>query len=241
MKILGYSERGILNALLYEIRYAADNDALLNKLMGEAKFPFTDHKPAIDNATVFIEQSFSEFGDSDAVILAKSDAGKCVIFVEAKVSAQKKDWRLSDQLADFKTGLGTCKRMNSSNLFTQIYHKQRFMEMENDMAALKKGVRFPAWSRKEFRKIGTNSVVTNVAECVKQCNQAFYLSLIPDNDAQIHTSFRDIFTDTCFQKIPHWNKSHCGYLTWKTVDTFCEQNQLDDTLAVFKHNNGQIY
>ena len=238
MKILGYSERGILNSLLYDIRYAADNDALLNELIGEAKFPFTDDKPAFDNATVFIEQSFSEFGDSDAVILTKSDAGKCVIFVEAKVIAQKKDWCLSSELSEFKKGLDKGK-VSSSNLFTQIYHKQRLMK--NDMTALKEGVKFPAWSTMQVRKIGDNPVVINITERVKQCNQAFYLALIPDKNTRIKTSFRDVFADACFQKVPHWNKSYCGYLTWETVENFCEQYKLNDTLDTFTYNGEQIY
>ena len=143
MKILGYSERGILNSLLYEIRYADNGDALLDRLIDKATFPFTD-KPPLGRATVLVEQSLSDFGDADTIILIESDAKKCAIFVEAKVQAGAKEWLLSEQFERFENGLSS--KVDSSNIFTQIYHKQVFMKYSID--ELKCGVKFPPCSFK---------------------------------------------------------------------------------------------
>ena len=75
MKILGYSERGIINALFYEIRYSKQPETLLGELISKIKFPFLDDfSLSVVNSEIFIEQSFSDFGDSDVLILI--DTGK---------------------------------------------------------------------------------------------------------------------------------------------------------------------
>jgi hypothetical protein len=39
MKVIGYSERGVLNSLLYEIAYSAQPEELLAGLLATAHFP----------------------------------------------------------------------------------------------------------------------------------------------------------------------------------------------------------
>ena len=125
MNVYGYSERGILNSLLYEIQCANNGDALLSRLIAKASFPFTDNKPSSGAATVLVEQSFSQFGDADAIILISSNTVNCTIFVEAKVLSQSRDWQFSAQFSKFEAGLKS--KVDSSNIFTQIYHKQRLV------------------------------------------------------------------------------------------------------------------
>ena len=247
MEILGYSERGILNSLLYEIRYAKNGDELLNQLIDKMKFPLTDDKPLRGNALVLVEQSLSDFGDADAVVLIQSDANKkCAIFIEAKVGAK---WSIEDRFDGFKKGVKSdfVQRGFSSNIFTQLYHKQQIIKYSMD--ELKAGICFPKWSftkkaqaKGKKRKIGCNPVVRKAAEEIKQyCDEAFYLLLVPEDDSSVDKFFNDTLRKISLPEVPGWDASHFGYLTWGTVEKFCEQCKLNDTLDTFEYNGEQIY
>ena len=160
MKILGYSERGMVNSLLYEIYNHKNSDALFRLLMEEAKFPFVD-SPSLDGElNIIIESSLSNFGDPDVVVLIDSGDTKSTVFIEAKVAAQK-NWSLRAHFTDFMECANGRKqnrkkkimKVDSSNLFAQIYHKQKFI-LTPTFDALKSGVSFPEWSSNKCRKIG---------------------------------------------------------------------------------------
>jgi hypothetical protein len=75
MKILAYSERGLINSLFYEIMYSGNNSiALLKNLLGKIIFRDKQNK-VIDfsDATIMLEQSFSDFGDCDVVLLLSNN------------------------------------------------------------------------------------------------------------------------------------------------------------------------
>ncbi|OFV68089.1 MAG: hypothetical protein SCAL_000729 [Candidatus Syntrophoarchaeum caldarius] len=53
-----------------------------------------------------IEQSFSDFGDADAVILVNNQGDKEAVFIEAKVkTSQKPYWSILEEFEDFKIGI----------------------------------------------------------------------------------------------------------------------------------------
>ncbi len=256
MNVYGYSERGILNSLLYEILYANDSDKLLSRLIEKAAFPLTDNKPSSGAATVLVDQSLSDFGEADAIILISSNAANCAIFVEAKVLSQSRDWKLSDQLSKFKADLKSIadssnidtqkkyKKRLASNMFTQLYHKQRLVSAlkDNDTDALHQGIKFPSWSTKPQRKIGKNPVVLRAVDHIQQyTDNVFYLALVPDNDQRVATFFDDTLRNVQLPCVSEWDTSYYGYLTWATVKSFCEQNQLAATLDVFAYNDRQIF
>lgn len=235
MKLLGYSERGILNALLYEIYYHAGGDDLLRELLAKAGLA------NITDCSILMEHSLSDFGDPDAVILGKSGAEECAIFVEAKVLAQTKDWSLDKEFNKFKkrldeNSLDIEKKVSSSNIFTQLYHKQKFMK--HDILELETGIDFPKWSTNQNRKIGKNCVVRKITTAIKKHKKAFYLMLLPDNDARLNEFFKGNLT---LPAIHGWDISDFHYLTWQKVENFCKTNKLTNTLAVFEHNGAQIY
>lgn len=243
MKVYGYSERGILNSLLYEIRYADDGADMFDRLIAEATFPLTDNRPSLSgSATVLVEQSLSDFGEADAIILASSHAANCTIFVEAKVLSQARDWKLSDEFKRFEAGLN--RKVNSSNLFTQLYHKQKLASVLSccGIQALQQGVDFPSWSTKQSRKAGSNPVVLNALNLIRQNDDSvYYLMLVPDTNQRLESFFDDKLRNLRLQAEPDWDLSHYGYLTWATVKSFCERNQLIATLDVFAYNPGQIF
>ena len=144
MKTIGYSERGVLNSLIYEITFADDSIRLLLRLLETCHFPFTQASWNADAAELLIEQSFSDFGDADAVALLKGDRPK-VVFLEAKIkSSQRKTWHIDDEYAAFRDKMTT--RVSSSNLFAQLYFKARLVDSlrNSGMTGLKEGVPFPA-------------------------------------------------------------------------------------------------
>ena len=254
-EVYGYSERGILNSLLYEILYADNGAALFDRLIAEAKFPLTGHRPSSGAATIFVEQTFARrggFGDSDAIFLISSEALNYAIFVEAKVLAQARDWRLPDEFDRFEAGVKRKSQTDksfSSNIFTQLYHKQGLVSAlsREGIDVLKQGIEFPTWSfnsdsRSRLRKIGQNPVVLRAVDCIQQYNDnVFYLTLIPDTNLRAANFFDRKLRDVQLKTVPEWDPSHYGYLTWATVKSFCAQNHLEATLDVFAYNVGQIF
>ena len=250
--MLGYSERGILNSLLSEIQYAGNVNALLGRLIDQAVSPEAKEKPPTGTATVLVEQSLSDFGDADAVILIESEAGKCAVFVEAKVRRQQKPhWDLSVEWCNFQEWVkgeqldkktDKPKKVNSSNIFAQLYHKQQFAQ--HSINKLKKGICFPSWSTKNTpRNLGKNLIVLNAAKLIKEySDNSFYLMLIPDNDKCTDIFFKNTLKNADLSKeVPGWDTTRYGYLTWETVESFCCDNNLENTLAVFEYNGEQIY
>jgi hypothetical protein len=73
MQVIGYSERGVLNSRLYEIAYSSAPSQLLSDLVSRMVFPFTESRPPLAEADVLVEQSISDFGDADALILFAGD------------------------------------------------------------------------------------------------------------------------------------------------------------------------
>src|SRR5689334_2323726 len=120
MNLLGYSERGLVNALFYECFYAGHaGPALVHELLTLVRWPLllATHT-FIDTArceTVLIEQSLSDFGDSDAILLFDSDAGRASLFLEAK---RGRRWRIAEEWKKFEVRYrNNIKEGLSSNLF----------------------------------------------------------------------------------------------------------------------------
>jgi hypothetical protein len=234
MKILGYSERGVVNSLLFEICRSPDSLARLRRLLDDCRFP--DRSAGIGSfgdATILIEQSFSDFGDADAVLLLDGDLRQCV-FVEAKVKTCGRGvWSIDEEWESFLTLLqnGEC----SSNLFWQLYSKQRLVRRL-------RGERSPAILNRRW-SLGANRVVKRAAELVRQyTSSTWYLAIVPDHAG----AMKDFFCArrTQIQNVlPDFNWSHWGYLTWQSVYDMCRAETCDwfGALQCFEHNEGQIF
>ena len=244
MNILGYSERGVLNSLFYEIGYSPQAENLLETLLSCARFPFLDWRPpSVESAEILIEQSFSDFGDADAVLLINTGQQAISVFVEAKVkSYQRSRWSIDEEFATFMAG--TRSRVRSSNLFTQLYHKLRLLESlrQGGSTLLQAGVGFPQSSSKRSRKIGNNGVVLQaVSRLEKHLDASYYLALVPDDQAKVAAFFDGVLRRERPQDYPDWDVSHFGYVTWAQVEAFCREQSLQNTQQVFAFNEGQIY
>lgn len=248
IKLLGYSERGLINSLFYDLNYRDHDGKLLSGLLNRVYFPGGEHKFEISEAEIFIEPSLSDFGDADAVLLIKNSSRKQTIFIEAKVRTCEKDkWQIEDEFRDFKEGI-ELGRVGSSNLFTQLYHKKRLSQgiAEIGIRALaKEGLAFPKCSTKKGpRKIGSNPVVNRAVERMSQhLDQSFFIGFVPEDDMNIKKFAKGEFQNYKPENDPHWlwNTTNWGWLSWKAVEGFCIENKFANTLECFKHNKGQIY
>jgi hypothetical protein len=244
MNILGYSERGAINALLFEIAFSNDSVNILRRLIDRALF--TDCDLAVHelrSATALVEQSLSDFGDADAILLLDSLQKKSVVFIEGKVkSSQSGPWRLEEQFARFQRGLTS--KVDSSNLFTQLYHKVRFTHAARceGQAPLYQGVPFPACSSKRLRYIGANPVVLRAVERITPyIGDSYYLAIVPDNPHNIRAFVSNTLKLFTHAPLELWDVSRWGFLCWSDVHDFCRAEGLTTASAVLEFNKGQIY
>ena len=256
MEILGYSERGIINSLLYEMRFSQNNLQLLNDFLSLVSFPYRIVNFKIFDAKILIEQSFSDFGDADLVLLVNNLESKQVIFIEAKVKTEKKSrWEISKEFRKFKTGIGESEppKDYSSNLFIQLYFKTRLIkELKSDgTKQLQEGVKFPecllkkdrkTHKRVKKRKIGNNKVVLKaVNQLGEYCKDALFIALVPDDVANLKDFYQDTLKEYSPEEFQEWDIRNWGYVSWAQVEEFCKKYSLKRTLRIFEFNEGQIY
>ena len=126
MEIIGYSERGAMNALFYEM--ALKND---EKGMQDFLFLAGVNNPTLYNDfKLYTEFSLSEFGSPDLVIKAKIGDKHAVFFVEAKASCCK-NYKLDDQKIRHieYVNSGKYDDGHASNLFFQLRLKNYFFQL----------------------------------------------------------------------------------------------------------------
>ena len=244
MQITGYSERGAVSSLLYEIAYSRSPENVLTRLLARAVFPFA---PAclldVVSADVLVEQSLSDFGDSDAILLLSTKGGRCCVFLEAKVKPlQSVVWSLESEYQRFSEGLSD--KVSSSNLFTQLYHKVRLVNglRRGGIEELQSGLRFPPSSTRLVRKIGHNGVVLRAVDrLLPHLQKVLYLALTPDNPRSSRAFFDGTLATSRPPGYSEWDTADYGFVCWCEVEEFCRQESLVNTARVLEFNRGQIY
>jgi len=244
MQVLGYSERGAV-ALLYEIAYSNKALSLLEQFLSLAHFPeWKQIGTRLTDAHVLVEQSLSDFGDADAILLLDdADGTKTAVFVEAKVkTAQANAGTLDREFVKFQE---ECRAKLKSSLFTQLYYKARFIEGLRSGGIPLTGLKFPKPpSKKKFRKIGNNPVVLRAVDKIKPYRQdVWFLSLVPGTRDSVHDFFNQSLADRWPQELQPvtWNFSRWGGVAWEQIDPFCEQNKLTNTRCVLQFNREQLF
>ena len=161
MEIVGYSERGAMNALFYGIalnRNEKDANAAMNLFLEMAGETETFH-----NFKLYSEFSLSGFGAPDFVITAENQSGETIVFfIEAKASAGKcydlkEEKRRHEEYIKDHTKYADG---HSSNLFFQL--KEKFLLLKygpnNDS-------RIKIIDRR--RKLGGNEIVCKFYKDIK--------------------------------------------------------------------------
>ena len=244
MQLFGYSERGALNALFNEIAYSGSPDALLSSMLGSARFPMRhDESTSVVKSHILVEQSLSDFGDADAIMLLETRGTPRAVFLEAKVKpTQTAAWTIEQEFQKFLDG--TASQVSSSNLFTQLYHKVRFVEglRRGGIELLQRGIPFPPSSTRATRKIGRNGVVLRaVALILPYIEDVRYLAVVPDSPDHVSAFFTSGLSSAPPPGYQGWDVRNYGYLCWSDIDRFCHAHGLTNTCRVFEFNKGQIY
>lgn len=234
IKILGYSERGIINSLIFEI---GEDIELMSDFIGYIDLPISFKLEKPTKYTVLLEQSFSRFGDADLIIIIhyEKPEQKKVLFIEGKVKTSQGNWKIQTHFDKYIDEVQYEKKEKyngySSNLFFQLYLKKLLIEyrVACKNVNILQGILEPKFG--DIRKIGNNKVVLkafNLIECKKE--NAYYVALIP-------TLHEDI------KKFKGKADYDISFLSWETVHNFCKNNKkkLNKVLEIFEYNEGQIY
>ena len=237
IQVRGYSERGMINAICYEIRYSPNGLKLLRDLLGLCTFPHA--KPdftSFHSATIVIEQSFSDFGDLDLLIMLDGDCTQSIC-IEAKVKTSDANyWSVQNEWKTFRSPRNLKDRR--SNLFSQLYRKMRLLKkvrnMDEEMAedALSR-----RWS------LGKNAVIRKAAHAISNnCSEAWMIALVPESKTAAHAFFETELSSPP-PGLPDWQYTHFGYLTWEEFAAHCKDHAAEwpETLANLEYNRGQIF
>lgn len=182
MEIIGYSERGAMNALFYGIALRNDEDAMkafLNLACIEDYEGYHEFK-------LYMEFSLSEFGSPDLVFTAKDkNEKKTVFFVEAKASCGK-EYNKKVQCDHHKGYItnGEYDDGHASNLFFQLRLKNYFYNEKCPNGDKKQKQELPSQlreSRRRDRTLGNNPIVLKFKEELIEelCNDK-YIAIIPE-------------------------------------------------------------
>lgn len=229
MAIYGYSERGVINSLIFSI---GDDSVLMGKFIALLEISELKDLGTPEEYIILLEQSFSQFGDADLVIKICYPDSKLdkVLFIEGKVkTALRSHWKLENQFARFNLQTEDDKYKDyvgySSNLFFQLHLKKIMSDNADDI--LKSG--FAEEPRFEkLRKIGENEIVKKALKIISNC-QAFYIGLVPSSQSDINAFIEEN------------SSTGIHFLPWEKVYQFSKDNNLEKVIMNFDYNENQIF
>lgn len=241
--IYGYSERGIFNSIVY---YLDSKPMLIGSFLKELGVDgFTEGKYDFE---FLIEQSFSDFGDSDLTIIATDckSKKKTVLFIEGKVKTYSKNaFSLEDAYDIIKDVLKKNEKPKefSSNLFVQLYYKYLLKKEINKDALNPEEFNYVDVFKKknragEFvnRKIGENDVVNKACEKTKGAEEYYYIAIIPRQETG--KTLSEYFG--LLELMPKENYYIlCAY--WEDIEAFFISINAKKVIENFDFNKGQIF
>lgn len=228
MKVYGYSERGLINGIFYSIFFDRRRATLIHSLLSAVKVddPSFDREPK--EVSVYIEQSLSDFGDADVILLAEGKSGrKQIIFIEAKVRTSRPGsapWKLPADLTR-QLCLKVCL-MDALRKYKSLAHIST-----TGIRCANKVCR----GKKEIKKTGENPIVNRMCENLKKHldggAEIYYLALIPDANPVVLKAFQ--------RSIPA-PAEHVGWLFWQDIEKTLA-GKMPQVKELFDYNKGQIY
>lgn len=247
IELLGYSERGMMNALCDDLTHSGDM-AMLGEFLSLIMFPDSREMNwgAVSNATMLVEQSFSDFGDADLLVLLEfQDGSKRTVFVEAKVSNDTDSWTtVEDRWDGFLQQLDEGEG-NTSNLFVQLHRKVRLVEKLRDS-----GGRFTPDVLVPRGSLGTNQTVDRAARKVKgyvDKGDVWFVAILPDRPDALQAFFSQTFPNAKIgDRLPTWRPQRWGFSSWHMVAERLTTAPWHRTRATLEwnqgeDNNGQIF
>lgn len=191
MEIIGYSERGAMNALFYGMSYDKTNgNEAMNAFLKLAGF----HSENFKEFELYMEFSLSEFGDPDLVIIAEDNKNeKTLFFVEAKASCHHKFdlKRQEDKHKEYVIEGRKHSDGDSSNLFFQLRLKNYFIDVITSQNENNNRPECILNSRKKRRQYGKNTIVIKFVDKLKEVKNIEYIAIIPKqlNEININNDY----------------------------------------------------
>lgn len=254
MDVLGYSERGVINSLIYEIDCLRKENSFIPEFLSLAMFEGegcpSKIPPEFGPKFILVEQSFSQFGDADLLILGNANDQKISIFVEAKVKTfHSPEWHIREnEFEPFDKVLKgkMLKGVSSSNLFVQLYHKMQLMggvRRCGRQRLIDEGIKCESWSSRKLRKILNKRKIHAIVEkafdlLIDYKDNSYYLALVPGDRPEI---CRFLKSYGLVSRLPDWKSDKFGIIVWRDVEDLCKRSmpKLDKTLKVFDWNRCQ--
>ncbi len=244
IELLGYSERGVINAICEDIHHSANPRQKLVEFLSWFTFSGDHQKLAVEdikNATILVEQGFSDFGDLDLLALIECDSGRKHSFlIEAKVSNDTNSWlTVEDRWQEFKQQLAGAIG-STSNLFVQLHRKVRLV------AKLREEGRFSTDCLIPRGSTGTNRVVNKACSKLKSYlsndGNVWFGAVLPDEQPKLDSFAANSLRSTSVaDALPTWCAQQWGFLSWHVVAKNVNQNEWPRTKATLDWNEGQIY
>jgi len=240
--LIGYSERGMMNAISEDLAHSSD-PALVSDFMSQFSFP-TSPPPdwtEIKQVKILVEQSFSDFGDADMLILIEhKNQSRKAIFVEAKVSSDTNSWKtIEDRWREFLCILDGGEG-STSNLLVQLHRKVRLVEkLRNRTDQFTTDLLIPRGS------LGSNQTVNRAAKLVGDWvgdSDVFFVAILPDTtDALTQFFGEQLLSASLGEKLPCWSVQNLGFLSWHKLASALTAARWPRTIATLEWNAGQIF
>lgn len=176
MKIWGYSERGVMNALFYGIAFGKNKIVKLKMLFDILKIKVA--KRELFNSEIIIEPSLSKYYGTPDLIIFYGVNNEHVVFIEAKVKTnQKKEENFSgNKTADFqqKRIIKLCSRIKR---LKKIY-RDDVLNIINELNC------------KYIEKIGQHPIVNNiVSKIIATVSEPVFRQILPNTWTIIRHKF----------------------------------------------------
>lgn len=229
VKVLGYSERGIINSIVFFLKDQPQHISDFIKILDlKDQYDFFDNNC---DYTFLNEQSFSDFGSNDWTIIAEKDEKKRVIFIEAK---RGKSYNIEEE---FKKINEYCKCLGnkeyggvSSNIFAQLYYKFLLTKLDesNEFKISKIG--------KKIKKLGENEVVKYAYKnFIKDVSEEhyYYVAILPKEVEFFSKKFGDLNLGM--------SEDYINSVSWKKIEQFFHSINATSVIENFNFNKNQIY
>ena len=188
-----------------------------------------DNSKQIDCLEMIVEQSFSDFGDSDLIIIFNNGIEKNVIFIEAKVKTfSRQKWSIEKEYSEFIHARIENYKNITSNLFRQLGLKH-VLSVESEKN-LKNGIMLETklqGTKNGSRKIGNNEIVMKAYDMIKNADKYYYIGIVPSPDSDL-IKLRDNSND------------EISLISWNTIIEYFRINNNLNVMKVFEYNKGQI-
>jgi hypothetical protein len=235
MRINGYSERGIVNSMAYF--FSASGPQIVDdfiKILGisleETKYDYT----------ILIEQSFSDFGDSDLIFILKNENNKkIVIFIECKIKTYQGTFNIKSEFNKIINAIKESKKITgiSSNLFVQLYYKYLLIKTNGDSSKDSTVNKIFKKSNDNRRFLGSNKIVLKAYDKIKDADDYYYIAITPTAPNEMDSKMFKNKIDE-LKLMPSKNVCLCY---WGDIENYFLRIGASKVLDVFKYNEGQIY